>query len=83
MGSATKELQQFLHCTKDYRVTGLLGTATSSYDSKDPVVSRAPFAHIDQKLLGEKLALFKGDILQIPPLYSALRMDGKRLFEYA
>ncbi|WFD43717.1 tRNA pseudouridine(55) synthase [Malassezia psittaci] len=83
VGTATKELQQFLHCTKDYRVTGLFGTATSSYDSKDPVVSHAPFAHIDQELLREKLALFKGDIQQIPPLYSALRMDGKRLFEYA
>ncbi|WFC99903.1 tRNA pseudouridine(55) synthase [Malassezia yamatoensis] len=83
VGAATKELQQFLHCTKDYRVTGLLGTATSSYDSKDPVVRHAPFAHVDQELLREKLALFRGEIQQIPPLYSALRMDGKRLFEYA
>ncbi|KAI3620048.1 hypothetical protein CBS9595_002015 [Malassezia furfur] len=64
-------------------VLGLLGSATSSYDCKDPVVLRAPFSQVTEVLLREKLPLFTGEVQQIPPLYSALRMDGKRLFEYA
>ena len=83
VGAATKELQQFLHCTKDYRATGLLGSATSSYDCKDAVVYRAPSSQVTEALIREKLPLFTGEVQQIPPLYSALRMDGKRLFEYA
>lgn len=83
IGAGTKELQQFLHCTKEYRTTGLLGTATKSYDSKDAVLKHAPYAHVTEAMLREKLPLFTGDVQQIPPLYSALRMDGKRLFEYA
>lgn len=79
----TKRLQQFLHCTKEYETTGLLGTATTSYDAKEPVMRRTPHAHVTEDMLREKLSLFRGDVRQLPPLFSALRMDGKRLFEYA
>ena len=79
----TKQLQQFLHCTKEYETTGLLGTATTSYDCKDPVMKRAPYAHVTEDMLRAKLHLFRGSVQQLPPLFSALRMDGKRLFEYA
>jgi len=79
----TKQLQQFLHCTKEYETTGLLGTATTSYDCKDPVMKRAPYEHVTKDMVSAKLHLFRGSVQQLPPLFSALRMDGKRLFEYA
>ncbi|PKI82424.1 tRNA pseudouridine(55) synthase [Malassezia vespertilionis] len=83
IGDATKRLQDFLHCTKEYRVTGLLGTSTTSYDSQEPVLQHAPHHHVTAELVRARLASFTGAVQQIPPLYSALRMDGKRLFEYA
>lgn len=83
MNGGTKHLQQFLHCTKEYRTTGLLGTATTSYDCKEPVMRRAPYTHVTRELVVSKLPLFTGNVKQLPPLFSALRMDGKRLFEYA
>jgi len=79
----TKQLQQFLHCTKEYETTGLLGTATTSYDAKEPIMSYAPHSHVTEDMVRDKLRLFRGQVQQLPPLYSALRMDGKRLFEYA
>lgn len=83
IGAATKQLPQFLQCSKEYETTGLLGTATTSYDCKEPILLRAPYSHVDEALVRSKLPLFTGELLQLPPLFSALRMDGKRLFEYA
>ncbi|KOS13866.1 pseudouridine synthase [Malassezia pachydermatis] len=83
VGNATKHLQKFLDCTKEYETTGLLGTATTSYDSKEPIMRRAPVSHVTEELVRSKLPMFTGPVQQLPPLFSALRMDGKRLFEYA
>lgn len=83
VNNGTKHLQQFLHCTKEYRVIGLLGTATTSYDTNEPVMRRAPHRHVTRDGLAKLLSQFTGDIQQTPPLYSAVRIDGKRLFEYA
>ncbi|WFD31226.1 tRNA pseudouridine(55) synthase [Malassezia sp. CBS 17886] len=83
VGAATKQLQHFLACTKEYRTTGLLGTATTSYDSNEPVLRHAPHSHVSAGVLKAKLPLFTGHLQQIPPVYSAIRMDGRRLFEYA
>jgi len=83
IGAATKQLSQFLHCSKEYETTGLLGTSTTSYDSQEPVMRRAPHAHVDEALLRAQLPRFTGAVKQLPPVFSALRMDGKRLFEYA
>ncbi|EPQ28294.1 uncharacterized protein PFL1_04121 [Pseudozyma flocculosa PF-1] len=83
VGAGTKHLQKYLDCTKEYRTTALLGSATTSYDCCDPILSRAPFHHVNPHLLGSLLPNFTGSLLQFPPLYSAVRIDGKRLFEYA
>jgi len=83
IGAATKQLSQFLHCSKEYETTGLLGTSTTSYDSQEPVMCRAPHAHVDEALVRSQLPRFTGAVKQLPPVFSALRMDGKRLFEYA
>ncbi|PWN45939.1 pseudouridine synthase [Ceraceosorus guamensis] len=83
VGRGTKQLQRFLDCTKEYRSTGLLGTATTSYDCKDPILLRAPFQHVSRETILEALPRFRGDLKQLPPLFSAIKMDGKRLFDYA
>lgn len=83
VGNGTKHLQKYLDCTKEYRSTGLLGSATTSYDSCDPILTRKPFDHVTPQMIAHLLPRFTGAVLQIPPLYSAVRMDGKRLFEYA
>lgn len=83
VGRGTKHLQAFLHCTKTYEATVLFGAVTDTYDILGKVLSRAPYAHVTQQAVEEALERFRGDIKQRPPLYSALRMDGKRLYEYA
>ena len=83
IGQGTKHLKDYLDCTKEYRTTGLLGSATASYDNQDAVVERAPHSHVTKETLLELLPRFTGPITQLPPVYSAIRMDGKRLFEYA
>lgn len=83
IGSGTKKLQQFLECTKEYKTIGLLGTSTLSYDSDDPILHRKPYNHVNSELIKDILPSFTGKIKQLPPLYSAIRIDGKRLFDYA
>ncbi|UZJ55475.1 hypothetical protein CBS101457_004795 [Exobasidium rhododendri] len=83
IGAGTKRLQQFLHCTKEYKTVGLLGTSTLSYDADDPILHRRGYGHVDADLIRSILPGFSGKFKQLPPLYSAIRIEGKRLFDYA
>lgn len=83
VGQGTKSLQSFLDCTKTYEATILFGAATDTYDVLGKILSKAPYAHVTRTTVEEALKKFRGPIRQRPPLYSALRMDGKRLYEYA
>lgn len=83
VGRGTKQLQSFLGCTKTYEASVLFGAATDTYDVLGKVLSRAPYLHVTRGRVEEALTKFRGSIEQRPPLYSALRMDGKRLYEYA
>ncbi|KAF4603854.1 hypothetical protein EYR40_001027 [Pleurotus pulmonarius] len=83
IGRGTKKLSDFLDCTKEYRTTCLLGCETDSYDSEGAVVRTAPWQHITKADVEEKLSMFRGEIQQAPPIFSALKMDGRPLYEYA
>ena len=83
VGSGTKSLQDFLNCTKTYEATVLFGAATDSYDTLGKVLNKAPYAHLTQDMVKQALGQFRGKIMQRPPLYSALHVQGKRLYEYA
>ncbi|KAL8739152.1 MAG: hypothetical protein Q9181_000181 [Wetmoreana brouardii] len=83
VGRGTKQLQNFLGCTKIYEASVLFGAATDSYDVLGRILSKAPYNHITREKVEEALKKFRGSIEQKPPLYSALHMDGKRLYEYA
>ncbi|ORY61162.1 pseudouridine synthase [Leucosporidium creatinivorum] len=80
---ATKQLSKFLDCTKEYRAIGLLGCATDSLDSDGKRVRLTPFDHVTPDKIKAVLDQFRGEIEQTPPIFSALKMDGKPLYEYA
>ncbi|RDA88417.1 hypothetical protein CP532_5616 [Ophiocordyceps camponoti-leonardi (nom. inval.)] len=81
--SATKSLPQFLHCTKTYEATILFGASTDSYDRCGRILTKRPYDHITKETLQQALDSFRGKQKQMPPLYSALKMNGKPLYEYA
>lgn len=83
VGKGTKCLQRFLECTKSYECVVLFGAATDSYDAVGKVVSRAEHGHVTKELVEEKLAQFRGKIMQKPSVFSALKVDGKKMYEYA
>jgi tRNA pseudouridine55 synthase len=83
VGKGTKSLQDFLLCTKVYETVILFGTSTDTYDRVGKVLGKAPYDHITKDLVEKALDQFRGKFMQLPPLYSALKMDGKPLYEYA
>ncbi|KAI9667535.1 MAG: hypothetical protein M1821_000351 [Bathelium mastoideum] len=83
IGSGTKSLSRFLACTKGYECVVLFGAATDTYDRLGKVVKRAPYDHLSKQKVQEALTKFKGKLMQKPPIFSALRINGKKMYEYA
>ena len=83
IGSGTKSLQNFLGCTKSYECVVLFGKATDTYDTEGKVVARKGYEHITKDMVEEALVKFRGKIMQKPPIFSALKVNGKKLYEYA
>ena len=82
-GEATKVSAFLLDADKRYRVTARLGEATDTGDADGSVVERADIPPLDADEWRSLLAKFVGRIEQVPPMYSALKKDGKRLYELA
>ena len=79
-GKATKQIEELQYHTKEY-VAGLcLGATTPSYDMEHPVDATYPTAHITRELVEGVLKRFVGRIEQVPPMYSACNVDGKRAY---
>lgn len=72
-----------MSCTKSYETVVLFGAATDTYDRVGKVVGRKPYEHVTEALVREKLEGFRGKIMQRPPIYSALKVQGKKLYEFA
>ncbi|ARP86032.1 tRNA pseudouridine(55) synthase TruB [Bordetella genomosp. 9] len=85
MGKATKLCGVMLGADKGYRATLRFGEETDSGDLTGNIVARAPadFAGVQETAVREVLSRFQGTITQVPPMYSALKRDGKPLYEYA
>lgn len=84
VGSGTKRLQNYLvGGVKVYETRALLGASTTTGDSEGEILTRTRFDHITKELVDETREKFVGDITQTPPLFSALKMDGMPLYEYA
>lgn len=82
-GEATKICAYLLEADKTYRVTARLGEATDTGDADGQVVATAPVPDLEREDWERLLSAFIGDTKQIPPMYSALKKDGKRLYELA
>ena len=83
LGEATKLSGLLLESAKVYEVTGRFGTSTDSGDSTGEVVEHADWADIDVGQLEKALERFRGDIEQVPPMYSTLKHQGERLYKIA
>jgi len=83
LGEASKTAAFMLEAGKRYRATALLGVATTTGDVEGEVIQTCPVADIDVLKLAQTLARFEGVIEQVPPMYSALKHEGKPLYEYA
>lgn len=83
IGKGTKVLQSFIDSTKTYDAVVLFGAQTDTYDREGKILKRGPYEHITKEMVEKALSQYRGKIMQLPPLYSALKMNGKPLYEYA
>jgi tRNA pseudouridine55 synthase len=83
VGKFTKRIHEFQEMSKVYEGTITLGSSTPSYDLETEIDNIYPTDHITQELVYKTKASFIGKIAQKPPVFSALKKDGKRLYEYA
>lgn len=83
LGEATKLAGYLLDTDKRYRTTIRLGVTTDTADATGQVIATAPIPPLDAALLESVLAGFRGTIDQVPPMYSALKQGGVRLYELA
>lgn len=82
-GKATKQIDRLQAGVKEYVATLELGATTPSFDLEHPVDAHYPTEHITRALVDEVLQQFRGEIWQVPPVYSAVKIDGKRAYDYA
>lgn len=80
-GKKTKEIERLQYDTKEYTATLQLGATTPSYDMEHEVDETYPVEHITKALIIETLPQFVGDIQQVPPQYSAVKVGGKRSYQ--
>ncbi|MDH7446037.1 tRNA pseudouridine(55) synthase TruB [Aquimarina sp. 2201CG14-23] len=82
-GKFTKRIQEFMGQTKEYTGTITLGSTTPSYDLETEIDKTYSIDHISEEMVQRTTEQFIGEIEQYPPVFSALKKDGKRLYEYA
>ncbi len=82
-GKQTKQIDTYQGQVKEYTGTFTLGGTTPSYDLETEIDNIFPTAHITEELLHETTKQFMGEIQQKPPIFSAIKKDGKRLYELA
>ena len=82
-GKMTKEINAFVLDSKEYTGVIQLGATTPSYDLETEIDATFPTDHIDQDLVDQLIPKFSGTIKQVPPIYSAKKVDGKRAYDLA
>lgn len=80
-GRATKRIEELQAHSKEYTATLQLGATTPSYDMEHPVDATFPTSHITRESIENVLVRFVGDIEQVPPSYSACKINGNRAYE--
>ena len=82
-GKATKRIEELQLGRKEYTATLQLGATTPSYDLEHEVDATFPTEHITEEAVREVLTRFTGEIEQVPPIFSACKVDGKRAYDLA
>jgi tRNA pseudouridine55 synthase len=82
-GRATRRIEELQNGTKEYIARICLGATTPSYDLETEVNATFPTEHITEEMVRELLPQFTGHIMQVPPIFSAVKVDGKRAYKYA
>jgi tRNA pseudouridine55 synthase len=82
-GKFTKKIAELQGQAKEYTGTFFIGATTPSYDLETEIDKAYPISHINEELIHETVQQFLGEINQIPPIYSAIKKDGVRLYEHA
>lgn len=82
-GRATRRIEELQSGTKEYLATLRLGMTTPSFDLETEPDAEYPYEHITKEKVEEILPSFTGHIMQVPPVYSAVKVDGKRAYKFA
>ena len=82
-GKATRKIEEIQGGEKEYVATIELGATTPSFDLETEINATYPTDHITEDLVKETLNSFIGNIMQVPPVFSAVKVDGKRAYKYA
>lgn len=82
-GKATKHIDQLQAGVKEYIATLKLGATTPSFDLEKEIDATFPTEHITEQLVRDTLTKFVGEIMQVPPVFSAVKVDGKRAYDLA
>jgi tRNA pseudouridine55 synthase len=82
-GKFTKKISEIQNAPKEYFTEIKIGVQTESYDTEKPEILPQDFSHISSSFILEKLQSFVGEIDQTPPIFSALKIDGKRAYDLA
>ncbi|KAJ4974946.1 hypothetical protein NE237_008120 [Protea cynaroides] len=83
VGKATKLVERFQGMIKGYSGIFRLGEATSTWDADSPVIQREPWEHVKDEDIKKTAASFCGEIWQVPPMFSAIKVGGERMYEKA
>ena len=83
LGEATKFSHYQLDAIKSYQAIIKLGEQTDTGDAEGQIIATIPVPHVTQAMLQSVTEQFLGEIMQVPPMYSALKKDGKKLYELA
>lgn len=82
-GRATRRIDTLQAGDKEYVAELFIGATTPSYDLETAIDATYPTAHITPELIEEALRAFRGNIMQVPPVFSAVKVDGKRAYKFA
>ena len=82
-GKMTKQIDSFQAQIKEYTGTFVVGSTTPSFDLETEIDKTYPTAHLTPELIHQTTTQFIGEIEQFPPVFSAIKKDGKRLYEFA
>lgn len=83
IGKATKQIESLQSGEKEYTGTFVLGATTPCFDKEKPVDATYPTDHITEELLRETAKKFTGDTEQVPPVFSAVKVNGRRAYDFA